>query len=169
MKPIAIIAAALISTGAVSAESISPGHARAAAALNLDATQYTLAELISIEVARSENDTHTERYFLTGTNRVSRGGVGEVSPGKARIAAALGVNAADYSLSELTALDVARSENETHTEAFILSRQGGVSRGGAGEVSPGKARIAAELGVNAADYSLNELVALSAARLGDDD
>ena len=32
------------------------------------------------------------------------GGVGEVSPGKAQLAASLGVNPADYSLTQLTAM-----------------------------------------------------------------
>lgn len=169
MKSIAVIAAALISAGAVNAEGISPGHAQFAATLNLDAAQYSLEELSNIQAARRDNDVNAERFYLTGASRENRGGVGQVSPGKAQLAAPLGVNAAEYSLAELIALTEARSENDTHAEAFILSRQNHVNRGGVGEVSHGKAQLAAGLGVNAAEYSLSELVALSVERHGDGD
>ncbi|SDX92912.1 hypothetical protein [Roseicitreum antarcticum] len=168
MKKLVIIAAALISAGAATAQSVSPGHEQFAAGLNLDATQYTMPELINIEQARQDNNRQTERFYLEGTNRQSRGGVGEVSPGKAQFAAPLGVNAADYTMNELIALSVAQREDDAQTEAFIRSKQNRQSYGNVSEVSRGKAQFANGLGVNAADYSLNELVALSVKRHSDD-
>lgn len=109
MKNVALIAVALLSAGAVSAQTVSGGHAQFAAGLNLDPAQYTLPELMMIEQARSENDISAEQFYLKGTNRQVRGGVGQVSQGKAGLAAELGVNAADYSLNELTAMSVASS------------------------------------------------------------
>jgi hypothetical protein len=162
MKTIAIITAALLSVGAVSAQSVAPGHAQMAASLGLDAAQYSLAELAVITEARRANDDGKESFYLAGANRDSRGGVGDVSLGKRQLAASLGVNAADFSLVELVQLEQARSDNDAHAEAFILSGQNRESRGANGAVSRGKAQIAATLGLNAAEYSLNELVALSA-------
>jgi len=112
MKSIALFTAALLSAGIASAQEVSPGKAQFAAALGVDAARYSLAELISIEGARRDNEPQTEAFFLSHQNRDVRGGVGEVSHGKAQLAASLGVNAADHSLSELVALDATRHGND---------------------------------------------------------
>jgi hypothetical protein len=169
MKTIAIITAALLSAGAVSAQFVTPGHAQMAASLGLDAAQYSLAELAVITEARRANEDGTESFYLAGANRDSRGGVGEVSLGKSQMAASLGVNAADFSLAELVQLQQARSDNDPLAEAFILSGQNRESRGANGAVSRGKAQIAATLGLNPAEYSLHELVAIAADQGGGSD
>ncbi|MDD7973729.1 hypothetical protein [Roseinatronobacter alkalisoli] len=104
MKKIVLIGAALLSAGVASAQTISPGHAQFAAGLNLDAAQYSMTELMLIEQARRDNDRLAERFYLSGTNRETRGGVGQVSQGKAQIAVGLGVNPADHTLNELQLL-----------------------------------------------------------------
>lgn len=167
MKSFALVAAAIVAAGAASAQEVAPGKAQIAAQLGLDAAEYALNELVSIGEARRENDPQAEAYFLSRQNRDVRGGVGEVSPGKAQIAALLGVEAAEFSLNELISIEKARRENDPQLEAFYLSHQNREVRGGVGQVSPGKAQLAAILGLNPAEYSLGDLAAIEAERHDD--
>lgn len=109
MKNIALFAAATIFVaGTAAANGVSAGHAQFAALLGVDPQAYSLAELTELEVALSDNDTARAAYILSHENREQRGGAGNVSAGKAQLAAGLGVNPADYSLAELSALAAAR-------------------------------------------------------------
>jgi hypothetical protein len=86
-----------------SAPAATPGAAQLAASLGVDAGQYSLNELIRLEEAQRENDDETTAFILSGQNRVESGNPAQ-NAGAQQLAALLGVNAADYTLAELTAL-----------------------------------------------------------------
>lgn len=164
MKSIAILTAALLTAGAAHSQDVSAGKAQIAAALGLDASQYSLAELSVIAEARRDNDREVGQFYVSGANRTVSGGIGEVSPGKAQIAAQLGLDPAEYTLTELGQIETALKLDRDATAAHFVSHRNRDTRGAAGEVSPGKAQLAAALGVDADDFSLAELSALNAAR-----
>ncbi|TDL86102.1 hypothetical protein [Meridianimarinicoccus aquatilis] len=113
----------------------------------------------------------------------------------AQYAASIGVNADNYTLSELVELDKALRDNDREKANLVLSEAGsemtyeqlqaGMTANGmtmsdieapemeAAEVetySGGKEQIAAVIGVDAEDFTLNELVGLKAAvDTGDED
>ncbi|NTT86560.1 hypothetical protein [Tabrizicola fusiformis] len=89
------------------ADSVTPGSAQLAANLGLDPAKYSLTELSIIDSARKAKNADVAAFYTSGRNRDIRGGVGEASEGKAQLAASLRVNAADYSLAELTSLYLA--------------------------------------------------------------
>lgn len=163
MKSIVILAAALIAAGAAQAQDISAGKAQIAAALGLDASQYSLAELSVIADARRDNNREVGQFYVSGANRAVSGGIGEVSPGKAQIAAQLGLDPAAYTLAELGQIKAALKLERDATAAHFVSHRNRDTRGAAGAVSPGKAQLAAALGVDANEFSLAELSALNTA------
>ena len=130
MKSIALVAAALIAAGTASAQEVSPGKAQLAALLGVDAAAYSLAELNTIYEARRDSDRKAETFYLSHKNREQRGGVGEVSSGKAQLAAILGVDPAEYTLAELNSIRQARVDRDWKAEAFYLSHQNREQRGG---------------------------------------
>lgn len=95
-----------------------------------------------------------------------------VSPGHAQLAANAGVDAADYSIAQILRLNAAIREGDATTAKFILAnRTSGVvaaSRNDPGFVTDAELQLAAVSGVEAADFTLAELVRLNdAAREGD--
>lgn len=87
-----------------------------------------------------------------------------VTAGQQQIANYLGVDAGAYSASELAQLLAARNSGDEFTYSNLLDRSG--------EAAPvetqGKAQLAAQAGVNAADYTSAELIRIRAAqRKGD--
>ncbi|MCR8724030.1 hypothetical protein [Frigidibacter sp. ROC022] len=84
---------------------VSPGEAQLALSLGVEPGAYSLADLTRLEQARQDNDAETERAILTGEvhNPVSEA----VTPAKEQLAATVGVNPADYTLAELTAMNAA--------------------------------------------------------------
>ena len=130
------------------------------------ASRFTLSELIGLDSARSENDYGTWKFITSGDNRkVEKPGT--VTPGKAQLAAQLGVDPADFTTSELMGLDSARSENDYGTWKFIISGDNRKVEK-PGFVTPGKAQLAAQLGVNPADFTTSELIGLDSARSEND-
>lgn len=81
---------------------VTPGAVQLANSLGVDASRYTLDELIRLERAKQNNDDEAIRFILSGEVR-NQSGIAATNPGAQQLAAALGVNAADYSLAELTA------------------------------------------------------------------
>ncbi|MFP1645801.1 hypothetical protein [Pontitalea aquivivens] len=113
MKNIALFAVATIfAAGTAAADGISAGHAQFAALLGVDPQAYSLAELSALDAALSDNDSTRAAYIQSHENREQHGGVGTVSAGKAQLAAGLGVNPADYSLAELSALVAAQESDK---------------------------------------------------------
>lgn len=93
----------------------------------------------------------------------------QVNPGKAQIAAQLGLDPAAYSSTELQLIAKARKQDEPRTEQFYLTHTNrAVQSGDVGVVTEGKAQIAAQLGLDPAAYSSAELSLINAARERDD-
>ena len=110
MKRIAIIAlAAVVAASGASASVTNPGKAQIAAQLGLDASEYSSTELSLIAKAREDRDHQAEAFYLSHTNRQAPEDSSIVTPGKAQIAAQLGVDATAYSSAELAALSAART------------------------------------------------------------
>lgn len=155
----AVFSLAVLALGAstLAASAASPAAEQLAAKLGLNADAYSLQELTVIDAARLEGDTTTANFYVAGKNRA--GLPTDVSPGRAQLAASLGLDPAKYSQSELEIIDAARHDNDAQTVAFYTAGSNHDTRGGLGEVSPGKAQLAAALGVNPADYTLDQLTA----------
>ena len=73
-----------------------------ALALGVEPGRFTTAELMQIEEAKHENDRFRLDAILSGATRQTADH--GVTPGKVQLAALVGVNAADYTLAELTAM-----------------------------------------------------------------
>lgn len=137
---------------------VSAGDAQLALNAGVEPGLYSRAELIQIIDARRDNDKTAAQYFLSGANRASA--TGNDTAGAVQLALTAGVEPGTYTVPELIQIIDAKRENDTERLNFILSgtnRQG--ERAG---ISAGKAQLAATLGVDAADYTLAELVALTA-------
>lgn len=148
-------AALALGTSALAAHAASPAAEQLAAKLGLNADAYSVTELNIIDRARQDGDTTTANFYIKGGNRVAL--PENVTPGRAQIAANLGLDPANYTLAELTIIDSARQARNTELAAFYTSGRNRDIRGGVGEVSEGKAQLAASLGLNPADYSLTQL------------
>ncbi|SEM57846.1 hypothetical protein SAMN04488103_101532 [Gemmobacter aquatilis] len=165
MKRIAIIAlAAVVAASGASASVTNPGKAQIAAQLGLDASEYSSTELSLIAKARKDADHKAEAFYLSHTNREVRDAVGQVNPGKAQIAAQLGLDPAEFTSAELSLIAMAREDGDHQAEAFYLSHTNRQSPEDASIVTPAKAQIAAQLGVDASAYTSAQLAQLSAAR-----
>lgn len=148
---------ALTAAGLAAAQAATPGAEQLAARLHLNPDAYTETELNVIDEALRTGDTTTANFYIKGENRAALPAA--VTPGRAQIAASLRLNPADYSLAELTVIDSARKAGNTDLAAFYTSGRNREIRGGLGEVSQGKAQLAAALGLNPADYTLTQLSA----------
>lgn len=137
---------------------VTAGDAQLALTAGVEPGRYSRAELIRIIEAKRDNDNTAVQYYLSGANRGSA--PANDSAGAVQLALTAGVEPGVYSVAELIQIIEAKRENDTELLNFILSgenRQG--ERAG---ISPGKAQLAATLGVNAADYTLAELVSMTA-------
>ena len=151
-------AALALGTSALAAHAASPAAEQLAAKLGLSADAYSVTELNIIDRALQDGDTNTANLYLKGGNRVAL--PDSVTPGRAQIAAKLGLDPSEYTLSELSIIESARKAKNTELAAFYTSGRNRDVRGGIGEASQGKAQLAASLRVNPADYSLAELTNL---------
>jgi hypothetical protein len=98
----AIVATAILTAPVRASENVSPGHAQLAAQAQVDAADYTTAEILAILDARSEGDAAGENFVLSYANRAEANAAEVVKVGEKQIAASLGVDPADYTLAELT-------------------------------------------------------------------
>lgn len=124
---------------------------------------YTTAELIQIDQARKTQDFEKLDYYLLGENRVSRTDyAASVNPGVAELAKIEGVSTSGYSASDLIELSQAERENDLEKIAFIKARaEGRITELDPYAVSPGKAQLAANLGLDPAAYTTAELIEIS--------
>lgn len=84
---------------------VNPGVAQIAAQVGVSPNALPLADLVSLQNAISDNDSQTVAFILGGSDNGSvDSDRGSVSPGKAMLANRLGVNAADYTTSELASM-----------------------------------------------------------------
>lgn len=136
------------------------GTDQLAAQLGVAPGAYSVAQMQDLADARRDNDLSREAYILSQGNGVaSRGAASFTSnTGTAQLAAALGVDAGTYSLNDLIRLQDAVKDRDTNTIAFILnSSNNNAANANSGVVTPGKAQMAASLGLDPAAYTTAEL------------
>jgi hypothetical protein len=160
----AAVVALGLAAGAASAQSVNPGLEQLAALAGVNAAGYTQADLVNLIDAQRSNDQE-KAAFITATasgvaSRAETAGYVGLSQGDVQLAKLAGVEPGVYSASELNRLIAAKNANDPQTVAFILNHTDRVDAGGLGTVSQGKAQLAAQLGVNPADYTLAQLSAL---------
>ncbi|RYF47422.1 MAG: hypothetical protein EOO38_12180 [Cytophagaceae bacterium] len=153
----AILATTMITAPGNASEKLSPGHSQLAAQARVDAQEYSIAEIIAILDARGDGDAASETFFLSHTNRSAPNPSAAITSGEKQIAASLGVDAADYTLAELTAMAAARTEGDGASEAYLASHANRAEANSAEVVTAGEKQIAAKLGVDPSDYTLAEL------------
>lgn len=127
---------------------VNAGDAQLALTAGVEPGRYSRAELIRIIDAKRDNDQTAVQYYLSGANRASS--AGNDSAGAVQLALSAGVEPGVYTVAELTQIIDTKRENDDERLNFI-------SEG----ISAGKAQLTATLGVNAADDTLAELVALT--------
>lgn len=169
MRTLMISAAALALTAGIAAAN--PGVDQLAATAGVAPGALTQAQLIQLVEAQRENDTFTVDFILSqaGGSAVTRSDMGaDTASNDAQLAAAAGVEPGRFTTSELQLLVEAKRDNDDFMVDFILSGQNRAQANPAGTVTPGQAQLAASLGVDPSQYTLNELAALYAERLDDD-
>ncbi|NEX47684.1 hypothetical protein [Pseudotabrizicola algicola] len=87
------------------------GDAQLAASAGVEPGRFTANELQLLIEARQQNDNEMVDFILSGANR-AQSGTSVVTPGQAQLAASLGVDASQYTFSELTALYAERYDAE---------------------------------------------------------
>lgn len=133
-----------------------PGTVQLALSAGVQPGKYSTAELLNIIEARKENDAQALNFYLSGANRTEGKAAAE---SLAQLAAAAGVSGGEYSVAELSQLVEARRENDAQAIAFIVNRAAKPAAA-AEVVTPGEAQLAAAIGVDPAQYTLAELVAM---------
>jgi hypothetical protein len=132
--------------------------AQLAASAGVAVGQYSASELQLIIEARKDNDASALSYYLSGVNRADHG-AGDTSGQMAKLA---GVQSGSLTAADLTNLNEARKDNDLNQAAFILSGVGHNAPAAADVVTPGKAQLAAALGLDPAAHTLSQLAALTA-------
>ena len=148
--------AAILLTGTAFAGSLSSDNQLALSA-GVQPGQYTAAELVNIIEARRENDSSALNFYLSGENRVSET---KVVQGTGQLAEIAGVEPGKYTAAELLNIITARSDGDTGTAAYFLSGENRKAVSPASAVTPGEAMLAASAGVDPAQYTLAELIAM---------
>jgi hypothetical protein len=140
----------------------SSGTDQLALSLGVQPGALTASELTQLQSAINDDDRTRIDFILDraagNVGRADTSGAGYVSAGKSQIAAQVGVEAATFSTIDLIRLQDALRSGDEDTAAFILngSDNGDVATD-RGTVTPGKAQLAASLGLNAAEYTTAEL------------
>ena len=137
------------------------GADQLALSLGVQPGALTASELTQLQAAVNDEDQDRVQFILDrAAGKVTRADTSgaDFNSGKAQIAAQVGVDAASFSTNDLIRLKDAIQANDRETVAFILngSDNGDVAND-RGTVTPGKAQLAASLGVSAADYTTAEL------------
>jgi hypothetical protein len=156
----AIVATAMLTAPVSASDIVSSGHAQLAAQAQVVASNYTIAEIAAILNARADGDRDTEAYFLSHSNRAAANRAEVVTAGELQLASSLGVDPADYTLAELTAMSAARTDGDNASEAFVISHANRAEANPAEVVTPGEVQLAASLGVDPSDYTLADLSAM---------
>lgn len=158
LSALAVVAA--LTGGAAIAQTVSPGSAQLALSAGVEPGQFSDAQLIRLIDAQRNNDREEINFILSQRGAdVSRSDFGGVSAGAAQLAASVGVEPGALPLNDLVRLDRAQFEDDDVTAAYILSGKSGSGSVNAA-TNAGARQLAALLGVNPADYTVAELVAL---------
>ncbi|WP_339108310.1 hypothetical protein [Thioclava sp. GXIMD4216] len=118
----------------------------------VDVTQYSDAEARQINTALRDGDVSTARYYINHEDRAVEH-TADVNPGTAQLAAQLGLNPGNYTTAELEKVSTSLRNDNIEAVAFVVKHEDRAVPGAKGVVTPGKAQIAAQLGVNPADYT----------------
>jgi len=126
---------------------------------------YTVAQLIQLQDARREGDKVAEAFILgQGNDGVSRSTMSVDNVGGAgaeQLARLVDVAPGAYSVNEMIRLRDAINENDRAGVDYILNGSDSGNTGNdIGVVTPGKAQLAASLGLDPAAHTTAELVAL---------
>jgi hypothetical protein len=135
---------------------VTPGEAQIALAAGVQPGSVSKTDLLAAIDAKRENDANRAAYYLSAANQPTTSAAN--SAGAAQLALEAGVEPGRFTTAELLELINAKRENDSARVNFILS--GANRQGVSSDVTPGKVQLAATAGVNAADYSLSDLVAL---------
>jgi hypothetical protein len=155
--------AAILFAGAASAASVNPGQAQLAAQLGVSADEYSLSQLTQLKAERTEDGYGQTKNAPGLTDTSVSGGY---NAGKAQFAAQLGLNADDYTLSQLTQINARRIDDGV---GFIdANRAPTFSAAMENPNNAGKLQLAAQLRVDPSNYSLTELTQIAANRRGSD-
>ncbi len=147
-----------LAAGTSLASAASPGIQQMANQAHVSADAYTPAEIARLIEAQREGDAETVRAILNHAITDGSNTVG--SAANAQFEGLLGVEPGRYTTAELVALERAQLDNDPRAAAYILTGANRAAPADASAVTPGEAQIAARLGVNPADYTLNELGAM---------
>lgn len=149
----------MLASGAAIAQSVSPGDVQLAASAGVEPGVYTTAQMIQIAEARREGDTTQLAFVRSQLSTVTT---------PANLTAAIPSDGPDgFTVAEEVQLQEARRENDHATETFILTHTNRRAPLPASAVTPGEAQLAAIVGVDAAEYTLTELVAMQPATSND--
>ncbi len=135
---------------------VSAGEAQLALAAGVEPGRLSKADLLALIEAKRDNDAAATAFYLSGANQSSN--VGNDNAGAAQLALSLGVEPGRFTTAELLEIQDAKRDNDQFRINAVLS--GATRDSGDRGVTPGKAQLAALVGVNAADYTLAELVAM---------
>ena len=156
-----LISAAAI--GAAAANTAGSGKDQLARALGVDANQFTTAQLAQLSEAKRTNDTEAWNFIVNqAAGNIPASDAG--SAGNTQRALTLGVEPGRFTAVELSQLETAKRNGDTEVWKFITSGANRTAAAAAEVVTPGKAQLAASLGVNPAEYTLTELGQLDGAR-----
>ncbi len=147
--------AVLVVSGAAFAQSVSPGDVQLAASAGVEPGVYTTAQMIQVIEARREGDEAQVAFVLS-----------KPSPVITRADFTAAIPSAvfnDLTVAEEVQLQEARRENDHAREIFILTHSNRRAPLPASAVTPGEAQLAAIVGVDAAEYTLAELIAMQPA------
>lgn len=165
----ALALASALTAGAAVAQPSSAAYDQLAAAAGVSGEGYSVGILQRLVEARRDNDLELINLLKAQRNSdVTRSDMGGTTGGAAQFAATLGVEPGRYSVNELARLERAIANEEEEEIDFILS---GTIREqtSAGANNPGTVQLASILGLNAGDYTLSELSALSVDHTDEDD
>ncbi len=135
---------------------VSAGDAQLALAAGVEPGSLSKPDLLALIEAKRDNDATATAFYLSGANQSST--IGNDNAGAAQLALALGVEPGRFTTAELLQIQDAKRDNDQFRINAILSGQ--TRAAGDRGVTAGKEQLAALAGVNAADYTLAELVAL---------
>lgn len=124
---------------------------------------YSLSELVELRAAINDND-HARIRALKADDRsgsaVRMSSSQMASDGHRQLAASIGVDPAEYSLSEVVVLREAIAADDFSRVSALTRGNSAGQTGGAIGVSDGQRQLAAALGVSPSDFSLGELIEL---------